>query len=121
MYDSQVISTVSQPKYSLKNAEADTYCFKTKHSCNSKVLILNDTQICFIMMHPPQKSNISVICCHISLKNQPDEADEQSTSKHTTKGLSGLLLGLSQISPSLNKHKGVFGRQLHFASRERQA
>lgn len=32
-------------------------------------------------------------------------------------GLSGLLVGLSPICPSLNKHKGVFGRQLHFASR----
>lgn len=65
---------------------------------------------------------ISVICCHISLKNQPGEADEQSKNQQAAKhGVSGLLLVLSQISLSPNKHEGVFGRQLHFASRGRQA
>lgn len=54
----------------------------------------------------------------MKLKAEEQEKKNERTTKHS---LTGLLRDLSQISPSLNKHKGVFGRQLHFMSRERQA
>lgn len=41
--------------------------------------------------------------------------------KHTLQNEVYLLRDLPQISPSLNKHQGVFARQLHSALRERQA
>lgn len=55
---------------------------------------------------------------NMKLKAEEQEKKNERTTKHS---LTGLLRDLSQISPSLNKHKGVFGRQLHFMSRERQA
>lgn len=57
----------------------------------------------------------------LSKTNLSTPAGDQSTNVPAKCGLSGLLLDLSQISPSLNKYKGVLGRQSHFASRERQA
>lgn len=74
------------------------------------------------MLHPFHKSNISIICCLFSLRINL-KADGQEKNKRQTHQMwpNWLLRDLSQISPSLNKHKGVFGRQLHFASRDRQA
>lgn len=55
----------------------------------------------------------------LNMKLKAEEQEKKMNAQQNS--LTGLLRDLSQISPSLNKHKGVFGRQLHFMSRERQA
>lgn len=56
------------------------------------------------------------------LLNMNLKAEEWKKSYHTTKhSFAELLRDLSQIFPSLNKYKGVLGRQLDFISMDRQA
>ncbi len=67
--------------------------------------------MCLKVMH--QKPSASSVV----ISSQPEPQTEKK--KHTTKcGLTELLRDFTQISPSLNKHKGVLGTQLHFASSE---
>lgn len=86
---------------------------------------VNTTFIPVFKLKDTQQKDASIqtssVVTSLSKTNLSTPTSDQSTNVPTKHGLSGLLLDLSQISPSLNKYKGVLGRQWHFASRERQA
>lgn len=64
-----------------------------------------------LMVHPCQGSNVSSLS-KTKAEKSPGTIIEADGSENPA--LSGLLVALSPICPSLNKHKGVFARQLHF-------
>lgn len=103
--------------YSLNDAKAGSQkYFKCKLKATlTPVFKLKGTQQKDASIQTPS------VVTSLSKTNLSTPAGDQSTNVPAKCGLSGLLLDLSQISPSLNKYKGVLGRQSHFASRERQA
>ena len=103
MHESQAISTVEWREKSVSKIRKLT---KHSHLISGR------------RFHP------SAVCRHSPLENTNPTRPRWQIKAQTWQrnvALSGLQLDLSQISPSLNKHRGVFGRQLHFASRGRQA
>lgn len=78
---------------------------------------VNTTFIPVFKLKDTQQKDASIqtssVVTSLSKTNLSTPTSDQSSNAPTKRGLSGLLLDLSQISPSLNKYKGVLGRQSH--------